>query len=446
MNQIEPAPSVDSLLTRIGAAFTGAFGSRPAWAARAPGRVNLIGEHTDYNQGFVLPIAIDRCCLCVAAPAADPRVSRILAADLGQLVEVDLTGDLDRDMTVRGGPGGQGGATPASRSTLPPISLAEIAWARYALGVAAQFRTRLGSLSNLDIALSSSVPLGSGLSSSAALEASVATILEAAAGITLDPLDKARLCQRAEHAFPSVPCGIMDPLASICGVQDHALLIDCRDETYSLVPMPPPAQAVVLIANTNVYHALAGGQYAKRRAACEAAAKALSVASLRDATGTSNSPALARLTQEQRNCVTHVLSENERTIRVAGLLRASAAAAHDHASSDWRTTLEQIGAHMLDSHHSLSETYGVSCPELDTLVELAMALGRSRGVYGARMTGGGFGGCIIALVHPRAVTDVALALHQGYQARHQRDCTVYTTRACDGAVTLLFPEPPGAGA
>ncbi len=238
--------------------FANAYGRPARWIAAAPGRVNLIGEHTDYNDGFVLPMAIERYTVIAAAPAKR-------GANAIQLRSTAGDGAISLDLAQP--------AKPAPKGT----------WSNYPVGVIAGFLAHGAKPSGFDALIHSTVPLGGGLSSSAALEVSTATLLEAITGKKLDPVEKALLCQKAEHEYAGVPCGIMDQFISVMGKQDHLLLLDCRSRQPDLVPMTDHSK-VVLIINTNVKHELTGGEYAKRRAQCEQAANLLSLPSLRDAT------------------------------------------------------------------------------------------------------------------------------------------------------------------
>ncbi|MBC7772863.1 MAG: galactokinase [Pyrinomonadaceae bacterium] len=406
-------------LERAKDAFQRLHGSAPSLAAMAPGRVNLIGEHTDYNDGFVLPIAIDRACVCVAGVSRDAKVSRLHSVDREGLVTVDWDA-----------------AASNSAEFVASLSGPE-SWARYVIGVvelvrrqaAAQGATRLHAL---DIVIASDVPLGSGLSSSAALEMSVAHVMEQHAGLTLSPLVKARLCQQAEHEFAGVPCGIMDQYASAFGKAGHAILLDCRSLTHEYVPMPPADDtgAVIVVANSNVRHDLASGEYAKRREDCARAAGLMGLASLRD---------VQPLRAGQRDIITMLPPDLERvvhhvvfdSVRAENFARLATEAGGGKAT--WKRSLPELGKLMLRSHASLRDYYKVSCPELDTLVELASGV---RGVYGARMTGGGFGGCIIALVRPVAVEQLIDTLQAEYPKRHQRSCTCFVVRASAGAQAI----------
>ena len=394
-------PSLQTQVDRAVDAFAKRFGRRPTVAATAPGRVNLIGEHTDYNGGFVLPIAIDRRAVVVAGPFAGSPTT-IHAVDLDETFRCDL------------------------KRPLKPVSPPH--WANYLLGVAHQFIKGGLEVPNLEIAFTSSVPIGAGLSSSAAIEVATATILEQIVGRSLEPIDKALLCRRAEHEFPGTPCGIMDMYISVAARPDHALLIDCRSNEARPIRMPPAEEAVLLIADTGVKHELATGEYARRRATCERAASTLGVASLRDASIEMLNK--AGLTQTEHQRAAHVIMENDRTARAAALLE--------------RGDIKGFGALMFQSHESLRYLYEVSCDELNALVDEAK-LARDEGlsVLGARMTGGGFGGCAIVLCQPEAVDQIKGRLSAATALAGHRPPIVYTTAACDGAGEIRLHDPSG---
>ncbi|UCD76762.1 MAG: galactokinase [Phycisphaerales bacterium] len=400
VNPVE-ATSPELLLGKAVGAFRQSFRRSPTLAAAAPGRVNLIGEHTDYNDGFVLPIAIDRQAVVVAGPDEGAETT-IHAVDLDETFRCDL------------------------QHPLEPV--VQPHWANYLLGVAHQFKRRGLDLPNLRIAFTSSVPIGAGLSSSAAIEVATATLLEQVIGEPLPAMDKALLCQRAEHDFPGTPCGIMDMFIAVFARRDHALLIDCRSCESRPIHMPPSEEAVLLIVDTGVKHELATGEYARRRATCERAAKALGVAALRDA-----SPEMldeAGLTQIEHQRALHVVLENERTVRAAELL--------DDGS------VEGFGELMFQSHESLRYLYEVSCDELNVVVDEARLMREAGGaVLGARMTGGGFGGCAIVLCRPQAVGEVRKRLAAVSVAEH-RPPMVYATGACEGTKAIPLPKPAGA--
>jgi galactokinase len=271
------------------------------------------------------------------------------------------------------------------------------------------------------VALHSTVPLGSGLSSSAALEVCTATLVEAVCGKPIDPVEKALLCQKAEHEFAGVPCGIMDQFISVMGRADHLLLLDCRSRKTELVPMRDPT-VELLIANTNVKHELGSSQYAKRRAQCEAAAKILGVSSLRDATAESLERARSKMEDVVFRRARHIIGEIERTVQAAGRVQAS----------DW----PKVGELMYASHRSLRDDYEVSCAELDALVEIAESIGMSGGVFGCRMTGGGFGGCVVALVKSDAVAAISEKLAADYKKKTGLEATIFGSRPAAGASIL----------
>jgi galactokinase len=263
--------------------------------------------------------------------------------------------------------------------------------------------------------------LGGGLSSSAALEVATATLLETITGQKLDLVEKALLCQKAEHQYAGVPCGIMDQFISVMGRKDHLLLLDCRSRRTELVPMSDPSVSL-LVTNTNVKHALTGGEYAKRRAQCEAGAKALGVASLRDATLATLEQGRGRMEDVVFRRARHVIGEIERTTQAAREIQAS----------HWKAA----GELMYASHYSLRDDYEVSCVELDAVVEIARGIGLEGGVYGCRMTGGGFGGCTVALVKTEAVAAITKKLAEDYHRKTGIEASQFVSRPADGAMVL----------
>jgi galactokinase len=377
-----------ALIEGAAAALKANFGARALTLAAAPGRVNLIGEHTDYNLGFVLPMAIDRWCVVAAAPGPRAGEHRVHSVQTG--------------------------------STLAGPVLAEshagAGWSAYPLGALAELARYAGIRDPrpLDLAINSGVPLGSGLSSSASLLVAVVTAAAAAWGVELGPLVRARIAQRAEHVHAGVPCGIMDPAASSMGEAGHALLIDCADETIRTVRLPPGVG--VLVGDTGVRHALAGGEYAARRRSCEAAARALGAASLRDVTPERLEADAGLLQDDQLACARHVLSENRRVLEFVERVSAGDA--------------RGAGALMGASHRSLRDDFRVSCPELDAMVEIASGL---PGVLGSRMTGGGFGGCTVTLCESASVDRFARDLSAKYRERTGRDGRVFAVEPVAGA-------------
>ena len=378
--------------------FTQAYSRPPRWVAAAPGRVNVIGEHTDYNDGFVFPMAIDRYTVIAAAPATGGS----------KLVQLRSTAD----------------GSPATIDLGRPLQPARKgSWYNYPLGVLAGFVARGLTPGGFDALIHSTVPLGGGLSSSAALEVSTATLLEAILGKQLDPVEKALLCQKAEHEYAGMPCGIMDQFISVMGKKDHILLLDCRSRQTDLVPMTDPS-VELLITNTNVKHELTGGEYAKRRAQCEEAARLLGVPSLRDAGPEQLERARGKLDPVVYRRARHVISEIERTTHAAEGVRAS----------NWPT----VGQLMYASHASLRDDYEVSCPELDALVDIALSIGPNGGVHGCRMTGGGFGGCTVALVQASRVAAVSNRVAAEYEKQTGIKPTLFLSRPAAGA-TVLSP-------
>ena len=376
--------------------FKKTFGWPHRWLAAAPGRVNVIGEHIDYNDGFVLPMAIDRYTVIAAAPTAD-RAQRI------QLRSTAGDGAISVDLSQPVKPAAKG------------------AWSNYPVGVIAGFLARGVNPGGFDALIHSTVPLGGGLSSSAALEVATATLLEAITGHKLDPVDKALLCQKAEHEYAGMPCGIMDQFISVMAKENHLLLLDCRSRKAELVPMTDASMSFLII-NTNVKHELTGGEYAKRRAQCEQAAKTLGLASLRDATADLLERAHGKMEEVVFRRARHVISEIERTIHAAEGVRAS----------NWPT----VGQLMYASHASLRDDYEVSCVELDAVVEIAEAIGPKGGGSGCRMTGGGFGGCAVALVRTDAVTAVSERIASEYERRTRIKPTLFVSRPAGGATVV----------
>ncbi|HEX3549125.1 MAG TPA: galactokinase, partial [Candidatus Elarobacter sp.] len=348
---------------------------------RAPGRVNLIGEHVDYSEGFVLPLAIDRATVSASAER-DDRVVRVRSLDENATAQFDLD---ERDPKPDG------------------------AWSDYAHGVAIALQRRVP-LKGADVVLRTSVPIGAGLSSSAAFELAVGLALLGASGDTLAPHELARAAQEAENRFVGLHSGIMDQLASAFGVRDHALLIDCRSE--EVTPVPIPAEAAIVVADTGVKHALAGSAYNDRRAESEEAARLLGARTLRDVSIADFARRGATLPEPLRKRARHVVGENARVLATVVALRAG--------------DLVTAGAHMNASHDSLRDDYEVSAPELDVLVEAARGV---EGVYGARMTGGGFGGCTINAVREEKAEEFCATVSHRYREATGREPVIHVTNA-----------------
>ncbi|MGA3284298.1 MAG: galactokinase [Verrucomicrobiota bacterium] len=375
--------------------FAKTYGRQPRWIAAAPGRVNVIGEHTDYNDGLVLPMAIERYTVMAADhPANGQNVIQIRSTSGAGPVLIDL-----------------------ARPVKPGVP----EWGNYPRGVVAGFLARGLNFGGFDAMIHSTVPLGSGLSSSAALEVATATLLESITGKKLDPVEKALLCQKAEHEFAGVPCGIMDQFVSVMGRENHLLLLDCRSRKTELLPMSDPS-VVVLIVNTNVKHELTGSEYSTRRKQCETAAKILGVPSLRNATPDALENAWGWMDEVVYRRARHVIGEIERVVYAAEGIRAS----------NWPT----VGQLMYASHYSLRNDYEVSCQELDAVVEIAGAIGIKGGVYGCRMTGGGFGGCAVALVKTGAVEAISKKIAADYKKKTGIEATIFVSRPAAGAMII----------
>jgi len=388
-----PAPSRASgsiEVLAVGRAFSERFAKSPR-VFSAPGRVNLIGEHTDYNDGFVMPIAIERRTYVAAAPRADRRIL-VRSQNLASEFEFDL------DEPARGRRG---------------------IWGDYVEGVARVLLARGVALQGAELLIHSEVPAGAGLSASAALEISVGYALSALAG-SPDPRLIALAGQTAEHEYVGTLCGIMDQYISALALADHALLIDCR----SLEPTPVPFEldgACLLVCDTRVKHQLASSDYNARRIECEQGRQALArvlpdVRALRDVTSEALSANDSVLSEILRRRCRHVVSENERTLEAAAALR--------------RGDLPAVGRLMVASHRSLQSDFEVSCPELDVAVDAALS---SEGVYGARMTGGGFGGSTITLVERSALGPLIERISSRMQAAFGSEPELFATSATGGA-------------
>ena len=360
--------------------FRSRFGREPSVVAAAPGRVNLIGEHIDYNNGFVLPMAIERYVIVAADFCSDSsrEYATFYSSSLQESTDI-----------------------PIGASFGPTCS----GWGRYIEGVIAGFVSGGHNVSALEAVIGSNVPSGGGLSSSAALEVATATMLEGMTGHQLEASEKALLCQRAEHEFAGMPCGIMDQFSSVFGMPGELMLLDCMSQEIQTVPFREE-DISVLITNSNIKHELTGGEYAERRRQCESALKKLGVPSWRDVTLVDLDSARGRLTDDEFACGRHVVTEIARTLD----------AAEAFAKSQW----ESVGELMYSSHESLRKDFQVSCDELDVLVRINREIGAEGGVYGSRMTGGGFGGCIVTLVH----SDCASAVREKILTQYENETGV----------------------
>ncbi|HKX27641.1 MAG TPA: galactokinase [Blastocatellia bacterium] len=376
---------IDELQARFRALY-----GREARIFSAPGRVNLIGEHTDYNDGFVLPMAIDRRTFVAAAPRDDRSIQAV------------STGFEDQ---VRFEPG----------PDLRPGS----DWANHVRGVAAGLRREPFEWRGADLLIASDVPLGAGLSSSAALEMAVGFALLTLAGQPVDPVRLALIAQRAEHEFAGTQCGIMDQYIAGLGIQDHALLIDCRSLEYRTVPVGSGEHRVV-VCNTMIKHDLASSEYNRRRADCEEGVRLLAahlpgIRALRDVSRSQFDQYADGLPEIVRRRCRHVIEENARTLEAVEALEQG--------------DLRLFGRLMFASHESLRRDYEVSCPELDLMVETAS---RVEGVLGARMTGGGFGGSTVNLVAADQIDHFVATISREYQRETGIEPDCYVCRASQG--------------
>ena len=370
--------------------FAYRFGRVPI-VSRAPGRVNLIGEHTDYNDGFVMPAALEFATLTAASQRPDRRL-RVYSMIMDETCEFDL-------------------------DSPPPGPTGE--WSDYILGVALMLESTGRNLSGADLIVWSDVPIGAGLSSSAALEVSCAHALLTESGLPFDPIEIAQLCQRAENDFVGMRCGVMDQYISCCGVAGHALLIDCRSLESRNVAIAPDLR--LLIANSRVRHQHAGGEYNLRREACEEGVRLLSrylgpIQALRDVTPQQLESKRRKLPELIYRRCRHIITENARVLEAERALEAG--------------DLVACGRAMDASHISMRDDFEITCPEVDMLAGLAQTV---KGVYGSRMTGGGFGGCTISLIEASAVDKASQILTDGYRIGMGRDVDIYVCAPSDGA-------------
>jgi galactokinase len=355
---------------------------------RAPGRVNLIGEHTDYNDGFVMPCAIDFATYVAAGTRADRKI-RVASRNFAGEYEFDLDH--------------------------PTPEVAE-GWARYVQGVALILERDGHVLRGADILIDSSVPVGAGLSSSAALEVSTGFAFSSLAGLEIEKWDLAKIGQKAEHEFAGVRSGIMDQFASAFGVENHALFLDCRSLDWSPIPL---SNAKFIICNTKTKHDLADGEYNKRRADCEEAARLLGHESLRNIAWEEFSEKAENLPERLRKRARHVIAENGRVLEAVECLR--------------KGDLPEFGALMDASHESLSADYEVSSAELDLMVRIVRS---QRGVLGARMTGGGFGGCTVNLLDAEVTDEFVETVISEYHGTTGITPEIYVCKASAGVAEL----------
>src|SRR5579884_2346312 len=375
-------------------AFEQRFQTPPAFVVRAPGRVNLIGEHTDYNDGFVLPLAIDRAVWIALRPRADRQV---LAHSL------DFAG--------------------STTFALDELTRSDDGWAEYVKGVAWVLQEAGHRLHGWEGVIAGDVPVGAGLSSSAALEMAVARAFAAVSDLPWDAAKMALLGQRAENEWVGVRCGIMDQMISAAGRAGHALLIDCRSLHTETVPFPPGTTVVVL--DTATRRGLVDSAYNERRSQCESAARAFGVSALRDVSAAHFEAECGRLDEITRRRARPVVTENERTLQAANVMRRGDAVA--------------VGRLMNASHESLRDDFAVSSQELNVMVECGR---RHPACLGIRMTGAGFGGCAVALVHSEQAKSFTSAVAASYQAKTEIAPVLYVCAATDGAAVVRIGELP----
>jgi galactokinase len=385
------------LIHSLSAVFESAFGEPPTHFAQAPGRVNLIGEHTDYNDGFVLPCAIDFHTL-VAARQRDDRRVRVLSVDYQHALD-----EFSLDDAI--------------------VPRADAPWANYVRGVVKMLQQQGWMLVGADLAITGNVPQGAGLSSSASLEVAVGQAFKALCGLEgLSPTDLALTAQSAENQFVGCNCGIMDQLISARGEAGHALLIDCRSLVAQAVPMPE--DVAVMIVHSRIRRGLVDSEYNTRRLQCEAAARHYGVPALRDVNVSLLESAAAGLDAVALRRARHVVTENQRTVDAAVAL-----AAHD---------LVRMGQLMAESHASMRDDFEITVPGIDALVELLQAAIGPQG--GARMTGGGFGGCVVALLPVSEVARVRAAIETHYRSPQGEEAHVYVCRPAQGAGSILLAD------
>jgi galactokinase len=374
--------------TTIAGSLAERLGRGPQWVVRAPGRVNLIGEHTDYNDGFVLPLAIDRAAWIALVARDDSRVV-VHSLDYQETREFSLAG----------------------------FRQEQAGWIEYLKGVAWSLQEAGYKLRGWEGVLAGDVPVGAGLSSSAALEVACARAFAAASGFAWEPAAMAKLAQRAENQWVGVNCGIMDQLISATGRQGHAMLIDCRWLAVTPAPLPPGTAVVVL--DTGTRRGLVDSAYNERRSQCEAAARFFHVPALRDVTVELFQQQAAGLDPITRRRARHVITEDERTLLAVEMMRQGDVAA--------------LGQLMNQSHASLRDDYEVSSDALDAMVDYAQ---RHAACHGARMTGAGFGGCAVALVRAGEVGEFVGATGAAYRVKTGHAPAVYVCQATDGAAVV----------
>ena len=388
--------------TTIAQRFSAKFGAAPR-VFRAPGRVNLIGEHTDYNDGFVMPAAIGFYCFAAVAPRDDRKLV-VYSEEFHDQIEFNLD---------------------SAASRFKPSRI----WSDYPVGVTLQLEQSGFRLCGANLMIHGEVPMGAGLSSSASIEVATALALASVSGHAVGRIELARICQQAESDFVGMKCGIMDQFISLRGRQNQALMLDCRSLDFALVSVPESVRLV--ICNTGVKHQLASGEYNRRRADCEEAVAALKTAmpqirALRDVSAEQLEQHRSVLSPAACKRALHVVRENERVLQAAAALRSGDPSA--------------FGQCMAASHTSLRDLYEVSCRELDLMVEIA---NQQPSCYGARMTGGGFGGATINFVDAQRAENFSVTVAAEYQRATGISPEIYTCTPVDGADELCLQESPG---
>ena len=375
-----------SLIKKIKTSFQETFKTEPLMIF-SPGRINIIGEHTDYNDGFVFPAAVDKGILAAIGKSNSNSSSIALAVDKNEIVKIYL-------------------------DDLKPS--AEGSWENYVLGVVAEIKNRSKTIGNFNIAFGGDIPGGAGMSSSAALENSVVFGLNELFQLGLSKEEMILISQKAEHNYVGVKCGIMDQYASMFGIENHALLLDCRTVKSKPFKIDFKDHELMLI-NTNVKHSLSDSAYNDRRSVCESIASMLKVKALRDATEYDLETIKDQVTPENYQKALYVLQENERAVKASKAMEAS--------------DLKTLGTLIYASHNGLQHQYKVSCEELDFLVEQAKLNGH---VLGARMMGGGFGGCTINLIAKTATASFKTFVSEAYKNKFNKDCSIYSVKLSNG--------------
>jgi galactokinase len=383
----------ESLAQRANSVFQAAFGQAATILVQAPGRVNLIGEHTDYNDGLVLPCAIDYRTVIAARPREDRRV-RVVAADYDDAID-----EFELD-------------APIERQAAPM-------WANYVRGVIQQLVQRGLPMRGMDLAITGDIPQGAGLSSSASLSVAVGRLFATLPGFQdLSPIDIALIAQASENDFVGTKCGNMDQISSACGVEGHALLIDCR--SLEVKPVPVPHDAAIMIFNSMVKRGLVDSEYNTRRRQCEDAARHFGLKALRDLDLATLEARGAELDPVTLRRARHVVTEDDRVLAAAEALAAG--------------DLARMGELMAASHASMRDDFEITVPLIDKLVGIVKdTIGTAGGV---RMTGGGFGGCVVALVPQDLVDQVRAAVDAAYRGPQGEQATIYVCSAAAGAGTL----------